>query len=327
MKNKTIVITGGAGYIGSVLTGQLLQAGYTVRVVDRLLFGDKSIKSYQSNPRFVLHQGDITDQPLLDEVLKGADGVVHLAAIVGDPACAKNPEEAVRTNRDGSLAVLRAAQKQKVPRFVFASTCSNYGRMDDPEGFVDESAELKPVSLYAELKVAFEQELLSLKDPYPEPVCLRFATAYGLSPRPRFDLTVNEFTRDLYLQRMLEIFGESFWRPYCHTTDLADACVRALEADGGVVKYQAFNVGRTDQNFQKKTLIEHILNVLPEARQLVRYVHKTEDPRDYRVDFTKINSALGYMPKRTIDDGIKEIIDALRSGEIQDPDDKRYANI
>ncbi|MEW6411473.1 MAG: NAD(P)-dependent oxidoreductase [Candidatus Zixiibacteriota bacterium] len=325
--NKSILVTGGAGYIGSVLTGLLLNRGYKVRVIDKLKFGGASLIPYLPHPKFEFITGDICRQDDLKPALEHIDAVVHLAAVVGDPACAKFPEEAERTNKDGSELLARLAIKEGVERFVFASTCSNYGKMDDPDGFVDESSPLRPVSLYAELKVGFEQYLMKLIQKGFTPVILRFATAYGLSPRPRFDLTVNEFTRDLALGKKLEIYGEKFWRPYCHTIDLARAVIAALDAASDKVSKKAFNVGSTSENYQKKTLAKMILKELPDAKDLVSYVHRDEDPRDYRVNFERIKTDLAFETTKTVPDGIKELVFAIKSGLIDNPDSPAYRNL
>ncbi|UCG61348.1 MAG: NAD(P)-dependent oxidoreductase [Candidatus Zixiibacteriota bacterium] len=324
---KTILVTGGAGYIGSVLVDQLLDRGYLVRVIDSLKFGDRGLRGYVGIPGFEFIKGDITSSDSLAPALNGVDSVVHLAAIVGDPACKKYPEAAVRTNKEGSELLYLMALEQKVRRFIFASTCSNYGKMPDPDGYVDETSPLAPVSLYAELKVDFEQHLLATRHDNMTSVCLRFATAHGMSPRPRFDLTVNEFTRDLVLGKRLEIYGEQFWRPYCHTQDLSRAIIMAMEADNDIVAYQAFNVGSTEENYKKGTLVEIILGELPEMREKVHYVERTEDPRDYRVDFSKIKNNLGFDAKMKVIDGVREYIDAIRNGIIEDPESNQYSNI
>jgi nucleoside-diphosphate-sugar epimerase len=263
----------------------------------------------------------------LQEALKGVERVVHLAAIVGDPACAQKPELSCEVNTVGSGNVCELAVASGVKRFVFASTCSNYGRMDSGDSLVDETSPLKPVSLYAEQKVALEKHLLAQSSERFHPVILRFATAYGLSSRLRFDLTVNEFTRDLTLKRRLEIYGRQFWRPYAHATDLAAACVSALEADTDTVSGQAFNVGDTLENYQKETLVQMIVRELGEGHDDVVFVHKDEDPRDYRVDFAKIQQTLGFNLTRRVTDGIREIANAIRTGIIVDPDDKLYRNV
>ncbi len=274
MAEKKILVTGGAGYIGSVLIGQLLQQGYFVRTIDNLSFGKQPLEAYKLNKHFEFIQGDITNRNDCKKAVDSVNAIIHLAAIVGDPACKKQPELAIAVNREGSQNLLDTAIDAQVERFIFASTCSNYGKMSDPNGYVDETTELNPVSLYAELKVEFEQKLLNLLDTNLTPACLRFATAYGLSPRIRLDLTVNEFSKELALGRKLEIYGEQFWRPYCHTSDIARACILAIEAEKSLVSHKAFNVGDTNENYQKKTIVEMILKELPKAKDNIHYVSK-----------------------------------------------------
>lgn len=323
---KKILVTGGAGYIGSVLIGKLLGKAFQVRTIDNLMFSDAALKQYMNNPNFEFIKGDIRDKDDVGKAVADVDTVVHLAAIVGDPACKKFPELATSTNKDGAEHLCLQAIDAGVSRFIFASTCSNYGKMLDPEGFVDETAELNPISLYAELKVGFEQYLVSKSNDSFCPVVLRFATAYGLSPRPRFDLTVNEFTKELFYKRKLEIFGEQFWRPYCHTGDLAQACLLMTEADRSLISAQAFNVGNSNENYRKKMLIDEILKQLPGSESSVSFVTKDEDPRDYRVNFDKIKK-LGYHTSMDVPRGINEIIQALSSGTIKNPDDRMLVNI
>ena len=221
---KKILVTGGAGYIGSVLVRQLLQKGYFVRVIDSLKWGGESLYDVMCNENFELYVADIRDKDCLITVLDGIDCVIHLAAIVGDPACKKFANEAKETNWDASRNLFNLCEKLGVSRFIFASTCSNYGKMDDSDGYVNEESTLNPVSLYAELKVKFENYIISEKS--NSSVCsiaLRFSTVYGFSPRIRFDLTVNEFTRNMVLENFQEIWGEQFWRPYAHVDDLCRA--------------------------------------------------------------------------------------------------------
>ncbi|MBU8933911.1 MAG: NAD(P)-dependent oxidoreductase [candidate division Zixibacteria bacterium] len=323
----TVLVTGGAGYIGSVLVTLLLRHGLRVRVIDCLEHGGETLLGFCSHPSFEFLHGDICNPDQVKNALEGVDSVVHLAAIVGDPACAVDPELATAVNKTASEMLCDQAIKTGVKRFVFVSTCSNYGKMDDGVSWVDETSLLQPVSHYAELKVGFEKFLMDRKQADFTPVCLRFATAYGLSPRPRFDLTVNEFTRDLYLRRKLEIYGEQFWRPYCHTLDLAHACLLTLVATNEKVAGEAFNVGSTEQNFRKKDLAQMILTELPDRDKLISYVARDEDPRDYRVNCDKIKTTLGFVPASGVMDGIREIIATLAAGLISDPDSSRYRNM
>ena len=322
-----ILVTGGAGYLGSVLVGALLNEGYRVRVLDNLTYGGSSLLSFLHNSQLELNIGDICRIDDLERAIGEVWGVVHLAAIVGDPSCSRQPDLARRVNGVGSEQLCAVALSNGVKRFVFASTCSNYGRMVDSNGFVDETSELNPISLYAELKIAFEQYLLNNKSDSFVPTCLRFATAYGLSPRPRFDLTVNEFSKELALGRRLDVYGGQFWRPYCHTTDLARAIVLALSASEQSIAGRVFNVGNTDENYQKRTLVEMIQRELGEKSGEVRFVQHDEDPRDYRVSFARIQRELGFSVGRRVVDGIREIVHAVQNGIIKDPDNSIYSNV
>jgi nucleoside-diphosphate-sugar epimerase len=321
-----ILVTGGAGYIGSVLTRQLLEKGYQVRVLDSLMYGGEPIIDLLNYPNFEFVKGDIRNEADVDVAMKGIDCVAHLAAIVGDPACSKQPELARTTNLEGSKLLYDAAERAGVRKFIFASTCSNYGKMDDPEVYLNEESKLSPVSLYAETKVATEQYLFSQpKDNGCKPTCLRFSTVYGLSQRNRFDLTVNEFAKELALGRELVIFGEQFWRPYCHVFDLARSVVTVIEAAPELVSFEVFNVGATTENYQKKMIVDEVRKVLPDSR--ITYVERNEDPRDYRVSFDKISNKLGFQLMFTVPDGIRQIKKAMDEGFILNPDDSKYKNV
>ena len=326
MNDRAVLITGGAGYIGSKLAQRLLASGWEVRVLDRLLHGGDALLGMWSHPRFHFVLGDVRDRAAVDAALDGeVYAVVHLAAIVGDPACAQAPDEARSTNLDGALNVYEAAKRCGAARFLFASTCSNYGKMKDSDGFVDESSELAPISLYAETKVAVEQTILDERNGGGfAPTCLRFATVYGVSPRMRFDLTVNEFTMVLALKKHLVVFGEQFWRPYIHVGDAARAILRVLESPRDEVAYEVFNVGSTDENYQKRMIVDAIVKRIPGAR--IERVKKDEDPRDYRVNFGKIQRVLGFHLTRTVEDGIDEVLALARSRIVDDFSSPKYRN-
>ena len=321
-----VLVTGGAGYIGSVLVRQLLNKGYKVRVLDSLKFGGEALYDVMMHPNFEFFNGDIRDTVAVENALVGIDAIAHLAAIVGDPACKKFSEEANETNWTGSVALFEAAERAGVKRFVFASTCSNYGKMSDPNSFVTEESELRPVSLYAELKVKFEQYLL--KERKDSKICstaLRFSTVYGFSPRIRFDLTVNEFTRNATMKGEQEIWGAQFWRPYCHVDDLARAVVLVLETEEEKVRANVFNVGTTEENYSKGMIIEEVCKVVPNVQ--VNYVEMNEDPRDYRVNFDKIKNELGYTITKKVPDGVKEIYTLLKTGVVTDAFASKFSNI
>jgi len=322
---KKVLVTGGAGYIGCVMVRQLLDKGYSVRVIDSLKWGGESLFDLITNNDFELQKGDIRNIEDVKKALINVNYVIHLAAIVGDPACSKFSDEAKETNWDGSVNLFEECEKSGIERFVFASTCSNYGKMKDSDSYVKEDSELNPVSLYAELKVKFENYLLDKKN--SSNVCstaLRFSTVYGFSPRMRFDLTVNEFTRNMVLENFQEIWGEQFWRPYAHVDDLCRASILVLESEKSKVKSQVFGVGDTNENYQKGMIIREI-NKLVDGD--IKYVAKDEDPRDYRVDFSKIKNELGFSISKTVPDGIKEIKKIVESGIITDCYSSKFKNI
>jgi len=326
---ETVLVTGGAGYVGSGLLRVLLNKGYKVICVDNLKFGGESIIDIWHEPNFFFHKIDINDYQAFDSILEKYkfDAIVHLAAIVGDPACKLESDLATQTNWDSSKRLVDKAIEYGIPKFIFASTCSNYGKMSDPTAYVNEKSTLAPVSHYAKLKVKFENYLLNevgKKENFC-PTSLRFATVYGVSPRMRFDLTVNEFTKELALDRELIVFGEQFWRPYCHVKDFSRAFMVVLKAPPEKVAYNVFNVGSTEENYTKQMLIDEIIKQIPTAK--IKYVRKDEDPRDYRANFDKIKKKLDFKVSKTVPDGISEVADIVKMGIIQNPDDQRYYNI
>jgi nucleoside-diphosphate-sugar epimerase len=319
-----VAVTGGAGYIGTLASRELLAAGHEVRALDVLLHGQTQLADQLEGEGVELIRADVRDPEARKRLLDGTDAVVHLAAIVGDPACAADPEKANEINVGGTRALLADAGEAGTRRIVFASTCSNYGRMADPTVAIDETAELAPVSLYAEQKVAVERELLE-GDHGIEAVCLRLATIYGAAPRMRFDLTVNEFTRDLWSERTLEVFGEQFWRPYVHVADAARAIRTVVEAPAEDVDGEVYNVGHSDENYRKLDLVELITSEL--GRGDVTFVPRDEDPRDYKVSFEKIRERLGFRPEMDVPGGIREIVEGLESGRFGDPFDGAWSNL
>jgi nucleoside-diphosphate-sugar epimerase len=320
-----ILVTGGAGYVGSILVPLLLANGHRVRVLDCLLHGGESLLGVWSHPNFEFVHGDIRERTKLQAAVAGIEAVVHLAAVVGDPACSSQPDVARAVNLQASLALIEESQRAGVARFLFASTCSNYGKMNDADKYVDEESELRPVSLYAETKVAVERALLqSGRNEKWCPTPLRFATIFGVSPRMRFDLTVNEFTMEMLTKKHLKVFGEQFWRPYVHVRDAARAIQLVLGSAASKVTGSVFNVGATDQNFQKQRLVEMILPYAPDAA--IEFVHRAEDPRDYRVSFARITEQLGFKITRTVAEGIEEVAHLVRSNIVGNFGDGRYRN-
>jgi nucleoside-diphosphate-sugar epimerase len=326
---RNILVTGGAGYVGSGLLSDLLTEGYSVTCVDNLMFGGESLLSIWHHKKFKFYNCDINNTNKFDQIFSENNfyGVIHLAAIVGDPACKLYTDLAYKTNWISSKWLIERSKIAGVSKFIFASTCSNYGKMEDPEAYVDEDSRLAPVSLYADLKVKFEKYMLNEMQKLDgfSPTSLRFSTVYGISPRMRFDLTVNEFTKELALGRELIIFGEKFWRPYCHVKDFSNAFITVLNSSNEKVAYNVFNVGDTNENYTKQMLVNEIKKVLPDSK--IKYIAKEDDPRDYKVNCDKIKKELGFKISMTVPDGIKEINHAIRENLIKDTENQKYYNI
>ena len=312
--------------MGSVVSHELLGQGHQVCILDSLRYSADPILALTLHEGCSFVHGDIRDNDLEDKLTGNFDAVVHLAAIVGDPACAREPELARETNLDSALRIHQLSRRWGAKRFIFASTCSNYGKMSSTDALATEESELQPLSLYAETKVGVERALMdSEAGDLPAVTFLRFATLCGLSPRMRFDLTVNEFTMELATKGTLMVYGEQFWRPYVHVSDAARAIALVLSSSPDKVAGQVFNVGDSDQNYQKGQLVELIRKQGLENTE-IEYVRREEDPRDYRVSFEKIKNQLGFKISRTVEDGIREILEAISQGVLADFDAPRYHN-
>lgn len=316
-----VLVTGGAGFIGSPLVRELLLDSISVRVLDNLMYTGRSILPYCNASNFEFVHGDVRDKGACRKAVENMDAVVHLAAVVGDPASKKAPELTRETNLIGSHNVIECAQEKHIEKLVFASTCSNYGK-GDVSTFADEMTPLNPVSLYAKTKVEIEQDLIQNSEDLNWAI-LRFATVYGVSPRMRFDLTVNDFTMRMMVEGKLIVYGEQSWRPYVHVRDVARA-IKSVLSKPESSKHQIFNVGNTLQNFQKIEIVRMIRKLIPSAT--VEFVHKDGDPRDYRVSFEKIKDELGYQTLYSVEDGIKEVYDLIGNRLIEDFENPEYYN-
>ena len=309
--NRKVLLIGGGGYIGSVMSGYLLDHGWCVRCFDHLIYENQTcISFYWGHPRYEFIYGDLTDPAQLAPALEEVDDVVILAGLVGDPITKKYPESSQAINLDGILQVVRSLNGRGLNRVIFISTCSNYG-MIDSNTEADENHELRPLSLYAKAKVNIEQELLALRGQVDyHATILRFATAFGLSPRMRFDLTVNEFTREMFLGRELLVYDAETWRPYCHVRDFSRAVDRVLQAPEKQISFEVFNAGGECNNFNKQAIVDQIVQHFPSVP--VRYKKQGSDPRNYKVNFSKIRNVLDFEPEYTVADGIEELVGALR---------------
>ena len=308
--NKICLVTGGAGYVGSMLIRELLANEYNVKCVDSLIYGDKALKGLSNNSRFEFILGDIRDSKLLDKCLKNVNYVVHLAAIVGDKPCQAAPKSAYQINYFGTKILSEIAKKNGVDKFIFASTCSNYG-ITDPNSYATEESELNPVSLYAETKIDCEKYLSSISNKDFSVISLRFGTAYGLSFRTRFDLTVNSFAYEALTDKRLVIFSSNTWRPYIHVLDMSKLILKVLDLEKVKINSTIFNAGFTNQNLTKKNVAEILKKKMPNLS--LKYVPSSEDIRDYKVGFQKIENLTGLTHSRTVEDGFNEILNAFKT--------------
>ena len=320
-KFKSILVTGGAGYIGSVLTHKLVELGYNVRIIDSLIYGSDGISDLISKNSIELIEKDIRDEKTLNEVVKDIDCVIHLAAIVGDPLCKKIPVSAKQINEDATKKLANISKKQGVKRFIFASTCSNYGSAST---IVDENSPIQPLSLYSKTKVNSENFILNTKNSSFEPCILRFATAHGLSPRMRFDLMLQEFLRDAVLDKKIRIYNPNFWRPLAHVDDISNACVTTINSPKDIISGEVYNVGNTNENYTKKMLAEIIQKFIPSTKIVI--TESKTDLRTYKVSFDKIKNNLKFISKKTIRDSISDILTEIEKGSL-DPKASEFSNI
>ncbi|MBT3336622.1 MAG: NAD(P)-dependent oxidoreductase, partial [Anaerolineae bacterium] len=318
---------GGAGYIGSLLTSELLRLGHRVTVLDALLFGGESLVPFMAHPNFRFVKTDVTQPYALSNAMRGsekADAIVHLAAIVGFPACqAIGRDAAWRYNVGAVQHVYEQAADLGLERFVFSSTYSNYGLADENLP-VDENTALHPQSLYAETKIAAEEYLL--QQTAVAPLIFRFATLYGISPRTRFDLIVNQFVLEAFSKRELIIYQRGYSRSFVHVQDVVRGIILGLGAPLATVRGQVYNLGTEAGNLTKDEIVGLVLKRLPETTVTYKDLTFGGDMRDISVSFEKVQRELGFEATLTPDDGVREVLYALKSGLIREPQNGRYRN-
>jgi nucleoside-diphosphate-sugar epimerase len=321
-QGKNVLVIGGAGYIGSALLPKLLASGYRVRLLDLLLYDTEPIEPVLGHPNLEVVQGDFRHVGKIVEVMQGMDSVVHLGAIVGDPACELDKELTTEVNLSATRMVAEVARLCGVERFVFASTCSVYGACDE---MLDERSNTRPVSHYGNTKLAAERVLRQMADDRFAPTILRFSTIYGLSGRTRFDLVVNLLTAKAKIDGQITVMGGNQWRPFVHVDDAALAIATVLGAPREIVGNEIFNVGCDKQNYTIKQVGEIVHQHVPGAELIVD--QKDTDRRNYKVSFAKIRNQLNFEPQWTLEQGIEQVLEAIARGDIVDYHDAKYSNV
>lgn len=323
-RSKRVLIVGGAGYIGSVMVRYLLRNGYQVSVLDNLMFGYNALKELDNHPGYQFFKGDARNIQDLLTSMKDVGSVIHLAAIVGDPACALDPRVTIDINYETSKLMVDACLNKKVDRLLFASSCSVYGASQDG-GLLTEQSPLNPVSLYAETRLRSEEAILNQAEPPLAVTMFRLATVFGFSYRPRFDLVVNILTARALEDGEISIFGGSQWRPNIHVTDVVRGFVAGLEAPVEKVNRQIFNLGSEKCNHRISELGDFVKEMVPGTK--VKTVEAEMDKRDYRVAFDKIEKSLNWSARVDVKMGIQEIIDAYNQKKFGHYSEKKYSNL
>ncbi len=308
------LVTGGGGYIGTVLVDELLAAGHEVDIFDRFYFGEEHFERFKGDKRLRLIRGDIRNIDV--DVVKGHDVILDLAGMSNDPSADLDPRLTEDINYGGAIRLAQLARGAGVPRLVYSSSCSIYGAAATGDARNEES-ELNPVSLYAKMKVKADLELRAMASANFTVTTMRNATVYGVSPRMRFDLVVNMMT--LYAFRDKKIFvlgGGKQWRPLVHVRDVAQAFMLASEAPADVINGQAFNIGFDEQTYQVSALASMVASIVPNTE--IEQVPEDADKRSYRVSFAKAKNALGLKPKMTVESGVHEVLHALQHSTVED---------
>ncbi len=321
LRRRHVAVIGGAGFVGSVLVPRLLERGYEVTILDAFLYGTESVAENDHDGRLHLVRGDMRSVESLVSGCRQADAIVHLGGLVGDPSCDVDEQLTLEINLHATAMIGEVARGLGTPRLVFASSCAVYG---DCDGLLDEESEPAPVSMYARTKADSERVLIAAASDSFCPTALRFGTFYGLSPRPRFDLVVNLLTAKAAREGSISIFGGNQWRPFIHVEDGATSIIACLEAPLEVTRGQIFNVGFEGENHTLRDVGELIGQLIPGTSVNVEAGAAKE--ANYRVSFEKIRRELGFVPRHTLADGIREVKLAVESAAISDYRETRYDN-
>jgi nucleoside-diphosphate-sugar epimerase len=318
----TVLVTGGGGYVGSVLVPKLLAEGHHVRVLDRFFFGEEVLDSVKENSRLEIIKGDLRDRPLLERALPGCEAVIHLACISNDPSFELDPALGKSINYDCFFDLVEVAKKSKVRRFVYASSSSVYGIKEEEN--VTEELPLCPLTDYSKFKALCEEVLAKERCPGFVTLTLRPATVCGYSPRLRLDLSVNILTNLAYHNRKITVFGGEQRRPNLHVQDMADLYLWTLRWPDHLIDGKTFNAGY--QNLRIREIAQVVKDEVGPDVQIV--TSPTDDLRSYHISSEKIRRELGWAPKHTIQDAVRDLVAAFKAGKVPGAlTDPRYYNI
>ena len=323
-KKPHILVVGGAGYIGSVLTSHLLKKGLRVKVVDKMLYGKESVKEFLGNENFSLIEKDICDLSVQVEIIKNIDCVVFLAEIVGDPSCHAKPEDALKTNYLAVSSMANLCSHMNINRFIYTSSCSVYGSNEKSNDLLEEDSALNPISHYARIKTMTEKVLFTQPNTLFSPTILRLATVCGPSFRHRFDLVANTFARNAFFNNKINVHGGNQSRPNIHVDDVAAAIVKIIDSPLEKVKKQIFNLCNNSQNFSIIELAKITRSIFPNCKIIID--DKVDDQRNYRVSSKKIKNAINFEASKTVIDVFNEFKKIFEEKKISNVYQKKFSN-
>jgi nucleoside-diphosphate-sugar epimerase len=323
-KKPHILVVGGAGYIGSVLTRALLKKNWKVKVVDNFLYEKNSLTSFKKNKNLFIIRKDICDLNVQIDAVKDVDAVVFLAEIVGDPSCAAKPEDAIKTNYLAVSSLASLCSYMNINRFVYTSSCSVYGAKQGESKLLTENSALNPTSHYARIKIMSEKAVLSKSNLFFSPTILRLATVFGKSFRNRFDLVVNIFARNAHYHKKIKVNGGNQWRPNIHVEDVSSAIIRVLESPINKVENKIFNLCNDTQNYTINNISKIVKSVFPQCKIIKEY--KNVDKRNYKVSSKKISDIINFKAKRTIKYSLGELKKFFKGKKVNYFFKKKFSN-